>query len=266
MVKFESLDKQNLEICDMANKPIPLVLNRQMIKILEDMGCSEKWFADIQDREVVRLCKITADVDNTVVFLRHQKIAEPIRFSQLIRKLSILGLDYKRDRFLRSVVEAVVLRELRLLKHKARIPVEKGVTLFGVMDEYKFLREGQVFITFDDLPGTDFLDLDGRKVLLTRSPALHPGDIQIVQAVVPPDDHPLRWLSNCVVFSQEGERDLPSQLSGGDLDGDIFNVIWDELAVKSCTKVFAPADYPRVEPIDIRREVKAEDMTKFFVQ
>ena len=269
MNKFESKDKQNLEICDMANKPIPLVLNRQMIKILEDMGCSEEWFADIQDREVARLCKITAYVHNTVEFLRHQKIAAPIRFSQLIRRLHSLGLDYKRDKFLRSVVEAVVLRELRLLKHRARIPVDEGVTLFGIMDEYKFLREGEVFITFDDVPGTvrtGFSNLHGRKVLLTRSPALHPGDIQIARAVVPPKDHPLRSLSNCVVFSQKGKRDLPSQLSGGDLDGDIFNIIWDEDAVESCTRVFEPADYPRVNPIRIGRNVTPQDMTKFFVQ
>lgn len=30
MVKFESNDNTNLEICDMANKPIPMVLNRQV--------------------------------------------------------------------------------------------------------------------------------------------------------------------------------------------------------------------------------------------
>ena len=266
MIKFDSPDKENLEICDMASKPIPLVLNRQMIKILEDMGCSKEWLFHIQDREVERLCKITSHVDNTTVFLKHQKIAEPIRFSQLIRRLHKLGIDYKRDTFLRSVVEAVVFRELRLLKHKARIPVEKGVTLFGIMDEYGWLHEDEVFITFNDLPGTHFLDLDGSNVILTRSPALHPGDIQIARAVVPPDGHPLLSLSNCVVFSQKGKRDMPSQLSGGDLDGDIFNIIWDEPAVESCRKVFAPADYPRVEPSNIGREVVAKDMANFFVQ
>ena len=30
MIKFESIDTENLEICDSANKPIPLVLNRQV--------------------------------------------------------------------------------------------------------------------------------------------------------------------------------------------------------------------------------------------
>ncbi|RYP58236.1 hypothetical protein DL771_011301 [Monosporascus sp. 5C6A] len=265
MVKFQSQDKENLEICDIANKPIPLVLNRQMIKVLEDMGCSEEWFFKVQNREVNRLRMITASVDNTVVFLKRQKVADQIRFSQLIRRLHKLGIDYRKDRFLCSVVETVVLRELRLLKHKARIPVEKGVTLFGIMDEYRFLEEDEIFLTFDGLPGTRYRDLDNRQVLVTRSPALHPGDIQIRRAVVPPNGHPLLSLSNCVVFSQKGERDLPSQLSGGDLDGDIYNIIWDDLAVSSCKREFAPADYPRVPPLDIGREVTREDMTEFFV-
>ncbi|RYP01261.1 hypothetical protein DL764_006264 [Monosporascus ibericus] len=265
MVKFESPDQENLEICDIANKPIPLVLNRQMIKVLEDMGCSEEWFFKIQNRELNRLRMITASVDNTVVFLKRQKVADQIRFSQLIRRLHILGIDYKRDQFLCSVVETVVLRELRLLKNKARIPVEKGVTLFGIVDEYGLLEEDEIFLTFDGLPGTHYRDLDNRQVLVTRSPALHPGDIQIRRAVVPPNGHPLLSLSNCVVFSQKGERDLPSQLSGGDLDGDIYNIIWDDFAVSSCKREFAPADYPRVPPLDIRRSVVREDMTDFFV-
>ncbi|KAK7752663.1 hypothetical protein SLS62_005432 [Diatrype stigma] len=266
MVKFKSQDEDILEICDIANKPIPLFLNRPMIKVLEDMGCPEEWFLKVQNRELERLRKITAHVDNTVVFLKRQKVADQIRFSQFIRRLHKIGIDYKHDRFLCSVVETVVLREIRLLKLKARIPVEKGVTLFGVMDEYSYLDKGEVFITFQGLHGANYLDLHNREVLLTRSPALHPGDIQIARAVVPPFDHPLRSLKNCIVFSQRGTRDLPSQLSGGDLDGDIFNVIWDDMAVSLCTRIFDPADYPRVLPYSIGREVKMEDMTQFFVQ
>lgn len=37
----------------------------------------------------------------------------------------------------------------------------------------------------------------------------------------------LRHLSNVIVFSTKGERGLPSMLSGGDLDGDQFTLIWD---------------------------------------
>ncbi|KAI0469337.1 RNA dependent RNA polymerase-domain-containing protein [Xylaria cf. heliscus] len=266
MVKFQSRDTQNLEICDIANKPIPLVLNRQMIKILEDMRVPESWFFKGQNRELDRLRKITAITSNTVEFLRRQKTAEQMGFSKFIRRLQNLGMDYKKDPFLCSIVEAVVLREVRLLKHKSRIPVDQGVTLFGIMDEFGYLSEEQVFITFDKQQGAQYPNLDDRLVIVTRSPALHPGDIQIRRAIVPPRGHPLCSLSNCIVFSQKGDRDLPSQLSGGDLDGDIYNVIWDHTAVNGCQLEFEPADYPRVPPLDIGRNVQASDMTEFFVQ
>ncbi|KAJ8129303.1 hypothetical protein O1611_g4329 [Lasiodiplodia mahajangana] len=265
MIKFESLDVQNLEICDVANKPIPLVLNRQMIKILEDMRVPNSWFFKAQNRELNRLRKITAITNNTVVFLRRQKVAEQMGFSQFIRRLHRLGFDYKKDTFLCSIIEAVVLREVRLLKHKSRIPVEHGVTLFGVMDEFGFLGDEEVFITFDKQEGSSYPNLHNRLVIVTRSPALHPGDIQIRRAIVPPPGHPLRSLTNCIAFSQKGDRDLPSQLSGGDLDGDIYNVIWDPIAVDGCTREFAPADYPRVSPLNIDKDVQPSDMTDFFV-
>ncbi|KAI1656249.1 RdRP-domain-containing protein [Daldinia decipiens] len=270
MVKFESEDSKYLEICDMGNRPIPLVLNRQMIKILEDMGVTREWFLQVQNLELERLRMITAQIHNTVTFLKRQKVAEQINFSKFIRRLHKLGIDYKKDKFLCSVVETVILREVRLLKHKARIPVEKGVTLFGVMDEFGVLEEDEIYVTFEQkkLYGKRGINIDlhNRLVLITRSPALHPGDIQLRTVVVPPDDHPLRSLSNCVVFSRKGKRDLPSQLSGGDLDGDIYNIIWDELAVDPSLLEFAPADYPRVNPLDIGREVRWGDMTNFFVE
>ena len=263
MNKFESNDKPNLEICDMASKPIPLVLNRQMIKILEDMGCMDDWFFRMQDIELSRLRAVTADAYNVAKFLKHQNVGETMRLHRLFSLCENMGVDYRKDRFLRSVIEALVLRELRLLKHKARIPVRKGITLFGIMDETGFIQENEVYVTYDT-KGDRFDEPPGPgPVVVTRSPALHPGDIQVPYNVIPPRESPLRELSNVIIFSRHGERDLPSQLSGGDLDGDIFNVIWDEDAMPQET--FDPADYPRVAPVDLGREVTAEDMMNFFI-
>ncbi|KAL3487626.1 RNA dependent RNA polymerase-domain-containing protein, partial [Aspergillus germanicus] len=244
MIKFESKDMANLEICDVASKPIPLVLNRQVIKILEDMGA-------------------TATTKNTAKFIRGQDVAECIKLYRFLLLINRLQLNYKEDPFLRGVVEAMVLRELRLLKHKARIPVRKGITLFGIMDETGFLEEKEVFVTYDTM-GNRFAPPPGYcRLFVTRSPARHDGDIQYVYNRRPPSDHPLTKHKNCIVFSQKGKRDLPSQLSGGDLDGDLYNVIWDPEAVPE--RVFAPADYPRFDPVDIKREVTKNDMAEFFV-
>ncbi|KAB8230879.1 RNA dependent RNA polymerase [Aspergillus alliaceus] len=44
MVKFDSEDMHNLEICNVTSRPYPMVLNRQVIKIVEDMGAPELVF------------------------------------------------------------------------------------------------------------------------------------------------------------------------------------------------------------------------------
>jgi len=263
MVKFESDDRE-LEICDVASKPMPMVLNRQLIKILEDMGAPDTWFLGLQSRELRRLRGITATVYNTANFLRSQKIGESIQLSVLLRQVEAMGVDYKTDGFLRGAVEVVLLRELRLLKRKARIPVWEGMTLFGVMDETGFLQENEVYVTYDD--ESRHSDPPGPgKVLVTRSPALHPGDVQLATNTLPPNDgHPLSHHRNCIVFSRWGSRDLPSQLSGGDLDGDVFHVIWDPEVVDT-VKTFMPADYTRVPPLELGRPVKAADIANFFV-
>lgn len=263
MVKFDSEDMRDLEICDMASKPIALVLNRQMIKILEDMGVLDDWFFKLQSTELARLRQITANTHNTARFLKAQSIGASIHLHKLFRQCGLLGIDYKKDVFLRSIVEAAVLQELRLLKHKARIPVKKGITLFGIMDETGFLRENQVYVTFDNMKGLYAPPPGPGRLLVTRSPALYDGDIQIAYNIIPPNDHPLSEHKNCIVFSQKGNRDLPSQLSGGDLDGDLYNVIWDTDA--NPIRIFEPANYPRAEPINIGRLVTVDDMAGFFV-
>ncbi|KKA26661.1 hypothetical protein TD95_001628 [Thielaviopsis punctulata] len=267
MVKFESTDIHELEICDMASRPLRLVLNRQIIKILEDMGVPNEWFIDIQAGEIEALRTVTSDPYNTSSFLQDQLIGRRIQLSSFIRKLHNLGINYLQDIFMRRVVEMAVLRELRLLKNKARIPIRKGVTLFGIVDETGFLEPHEVYVAIDK-PYLDMFDdypAAGR-LLVTRSPALHPGDIQGAVQKTPPEGHPLRELTNCIVFSQRGNRDLPSQLSGGDLDGDIYNVIWDPAVVNNNDiKLFEPADYPRVTPKTLDRKVEREDIAKFFV-
>ncbi|KAJ4288800.1 hypothetical protein N0V88_007127 [Collariella sp. IMI 366227] len=262
MVKFKSTDMQ-LEICDVASKPIPMVLNRQLIKILEDMGAPRNWFLELQSREVSRLCGITSSVYNTASFVKIQSIGESIQLHKFLRQTEAMGVDYRRDRFLRGAIEAILLRELRLLKHKARIPVKHGMTLFGIMDETGYLEEGEVYVTYDR--GDRHAEPPGPcKVIVTRSPALHPGDVQLAYNNIPPDDHPLCQRRNCVVFSRLGARDLPSQLSGGDLDGDVFHIIWDSEVVDT-VQTFEPASYARVSPLELDRPVESADMAAFFV-
>lgn len=289
MIKFASQETANLEICDMAVQPIPLYTNRQLIKIMEDMGVSESWFVKLQDVALKELKYITKDSYNMANFLKAQGVASAIKLHKVLLLADRLGLDYRSDPFLRRATDAIILRELRLLKHKARMFVPLGITLFGVMDETGLLGEHEVYVTFEKPKKNSHSKrysqppVRGAQLLVTRSPALHPGDIQKAINVIPPENHPLRSLTNCIVFSKYGggnttpehpsgkskqePRDLPSKLSGGDLDGDIFNVIWDPevLNVNPPLKSFYPADYPRQSPVSIGRPVTQNDIADFFI-
>ena len=261
MIKFPGSDSTDVEICDAAYKPLPLFLNQQSIKILEDMGVEDSFFLHHQAKEVERLRLTSSSSTNASKFLKAKAVGQIIHLPWFIKKLGSLNLAFQADNFLRDVLEFTVLVELRALKYKARIPVEDGYTLYGIMDETGIIEEGQVFciVESDGQPKV----ITSKNVIITRAPALHPGDIQLVTAVSVPNNSPLMKLRNCICFSQKGPRDLPSQLSGGDLDGDLYQIIFDYKARPK--RFFTPADYPAQAPVDLGRQVVRKDMTDFFV-
>lgn len=221
MIKFRGSSDRRIEICHSANW-LPMYLNRPLIKVLEDIGVAESTFMTLQKDAIEELRQSTTSVAYAANFLRRQRItSRAIRLPWVIESLKNLGFNFRDDHFLEQAFELSLITSLRSLKHKARIPVKKGMTLIGVMDETGYLQEGQIYVTVQSQGQSAFESIDGT-VLITRSPVHHPGDVQMALAIGTnrlPQDSPLRALRNCVVFSQRGTRDMPSMLSGGDLDG-----------------------------------------------
>jgi hypothetical protein len=54
-------------------------------------------------------------------------------------------------------------------------------------------------------------------------------------------------------------------LSGGDLDGDLYNVIFEPTLMPQ-RDIAPPADYPRVSGMELEHEVIITDMSSFFIQ
>ena len=71
------------------------------------------------------------------------------------------------------------------------------------MDETNTLEVGEVYCSIADDTGVRVIT---GEVVVTRCPALHPGDIQCVRAVNVPEGCALRNLYNFVAFSSKGER------------------------------------------------------------
>ncbi|OAQ69675.1 hypothetical protein VFPPC_13238 [Pochonia chlamydosporia 170] len=66
----------------------------RVIKILQDTGTNPQWFVAQQDN-----------------FLKDQGIGSALGLPSFIKQLDRMRIDYRRDRFLKSVVEHAVLRE-----------------------------------------------------------------------------------------------------------------------------------------------------------
>ncbi|KAK6519090.1 hypothetical protein TWF281_003778 [Arthrobotrys megalospora] len=261
MVKFDGLKNNVFEIGRSFTKPLPFYLNRNIIKILEDRGVPIENFMNIQREALKILRERTFTPSNAAYFLDYQNRCTQASIPFLIRELFHLGWDYKADNFLRQVVEFVMLSTLRDMKYKARIQIDSGYTLVGILDETGWLREGEIYCPIQKEDGKREVHMG--VVAICRNPALYAGDIQIVRAVPVPYDSPLRDLQNCIVFSQQGARDLPSMLSGGDLDGDLYHIWWDPRLMPK-THV-APADFNAAPALHFDRDVTQADIGKFFL-
>ncbi|GAD91500.1 RNA-dependent RNA polymerase, putative [Paecilomyces variotii No. 5] len=262
MIKFQAVHDWNIEICGAGINALPFYLNAQIIKLLEDLGVPLDSFQQLQKEEIERLRSATQSAEQAARFIDSSYISKSTRLPWLIRTIQDLDLDHMNDEFLRRAVEFAIIIKLRDLKYRGRIPVVKAVTLYGIMDETGYLNEGEIFCpVLNERNHREILV--HKNVIITRSPALHPGDIQLVNAVDVPLNSPLRQLHNCVIFSQKGQRDLASKLSGGDLDGDLFNIIYDDRLLPRM--IAQPANYPRSAEIVLDRPVSSEDVVDFFI-
>ncbi|KAG9581037.1 RdRP-domain-containing protein, partial [Aureobasidium melanogenum] len=156
---------------------------------------------------------------------------------------------------------------LKHLKEKAKLFIEKGAFVLGCVDETNTLRmdPGELPEIFIQVPGEkegEWKTAQGI-CLLARNPSLHPGDIRVVRAV---QCEPLKHLKNVVVLPQQGERPLANMCSGGDLDGDDYLVMWDDdllppIEQRNCE----PMNYDPPIPVMCAGPVQDEQFVKFFI-
>lgn len=131
MVKFQGTGVSDIEICGSALRPLPMLLNRQLIKILEDLGVEGQAFIALQNKAVDQLRSTTQSAETAAKFLSQHSIGGAAGIPWLLRKLWEIGLFSSNDHFLQNTLELAILARLRELKYRARIPVENGVTLYG---------------------------------------------------------------------------------------------------------------------------------------
>lgn len=137
------------------------------------------------------------------------------------------GFEPMRLKFLQKIMFQKQKSKGDAIKKELKIKIAKSTYAYMLVDFWGVLEPGQVHLCFSSKfnDGTeDLSDLDDRDVLVARSPAHLPSDIQKVRAVFKSE---LRHLRDVVIFSSKGDLPLAAQLSGGDYDGDRAWVCWD---------------------------------------
>jgi RNA-dependent RNA polymerase len=252
MVKFPS-DHRDLEVCSFA-KPMPMYLNRQLITLFSTRGVSDASIYGLLETMLERFDRALQTNEDAIDMLHnHADIAfnGKSTFSAAFSApwyMLHAGIDVYEDPFVRGMIGSLRRRLIRDLKQRARIHVPRGICLFGVMDETGLLQPGECFVQMSAKHGCEWPAASAasgstccllqQRVAVGRNPSLHPGDIRVLTARDVPQ---LRHLVDVVVFPSTGDRPHPNEMSGGDLDGDIYFVIWDQAFVNLSD--FRPMEY-----------------------
>ncbi|KAL1959629.1 hypothetical protein VTO42DRAFT_1664 [Malbranchea cinnamomea] len=254
-------------------------LNRQLIVVLSALEVPDQVFID-RLRTMLENLDLAMTSESRAVHLL-QKYIDPNEMTLLLADMIQDGFQQAKEPFVTSLLELWRAWQIKYLKEKAKIVIEKGACLFGCLDETATLqgyfvdRQPAPDATYEEklacLPeifvqvshanqGGKYEVIEG-PCMIARNPSLHPGDIRVVRAVNVPALHHLK---DVVVFPQTGDRDLASMCSGGDLDGDDYLVIWDQdMLPKDWFR--APMDYTPSKAFQLSRDVTVNDITSFFV-
>jgi len=266
MIKFKNQDK---ELCvSSSSRLLELSLNREIITLL----CSipTEWGLDnvllnYQENALSRFSDIFIEQSLALNEMRN------FMDSQKIDQLQDSKMEVIDDKYWISILQGIYRLRTREIRTRTSIPLDistQGCLVMGVPDPYGVLDEGEVFVQLKPEKG-DTKILEGR-LLIFRNPCLHPGDCPTVTGVVHEE---LKHLFNVIVFPVKGRNSLPATCSGGDLDGDLYAVIWDPNLIPpeyygypACNYDELAVSHHNIQPVDVTSQDKLADFFKQFME
>ena len=260
-------------------------LNQQLILVLSSLKVPDDVFKYMMQLQLNELRQAMTDSKTALNLL--QKYVDYNQMTLTLAGMIVDGFQNTEEPFTLALLQLWRAWSTKYLKEKAQIAVSEGALLLGCVDESDTLR-GHYDDIHEKMPGVEasleersqyvaqvFVQLskdpenrESRKpkiilgpMLLARNPSLHAGDIRVVCGVDVPELHHLK---DVVVLPQNGDRDLASMCSGGDLDGDDFLVIWDHNLLPREWN-HPPMKYSAPPPLFHKKEITVDDLTSFFV-
>ncbi|XP_057952137.1 RNA-dependent RNA polymerase 2 [Malania oleifera] len=269
MLKFES--KNRMLNVTKWSESMPCYLNREIVALLSTLGVEDSVFETMQSEQIYFLDKMLTNREAALDVLESMGVER----KNVLVKMLLQGYEPIAEPYLSMMLQAHRESQFYDLRSRCRIFVPNGRVLIGCLDETGILNYGQVYVRvtmtkaelqFEDKSFFRMVDETTTvvigKVVVTKNPCLHPGDIRVLEAVyeVALEE---KGLVDCVVFPQKGERPHPNECSGGDLDGDLFFISWDKGLIPTQTE--NPMDYTGRRTRQMDHDVTLEEIQQFFV-
>lgn len=279
---FKEEDHRTFEVRNASKELKSATLNLQLLPILEDRAINAlemkhligKFMKDSLEADMESQKEAMRDpahfklwvYENTASQRRQDRVrlghvpwaaGLPVSREDQMDLLLSQGFDPTKLEFLRKIAYGLRKEKCEELQSRLNVKVGRSTYAYMVVDFSGVLEENEIHLGFsskftDEQSRFSETFLHGMDVLVARTPAHYPSDIQRVKAVFKPE---LGSLKDVIVFSTKGDIPLADKLSGGDYDGDIAWVCWEPGIVNN----FANAPLPRVPDL-----FKAGVLTKLF--
>ncbi|KKZ64996.1 RNA-directed RNA polymerase [[Emmonsia] crescens] len=184
-------------------------LNRQLILVLSSLGVPDEVFIDKLRMMLANLERAMTNEQQAVHFL--QTYVDPNQMTLILADMVRDGFQKSREPFVSSLLELWRTWQIKYLKEKAKIAIDKGAYLFGCVDEtntlkgyFRSARPGQnatyeekvaclpqIFVQVWRHDEGKYSIIEGL-CIIARNPSLHPGDIRVVKAsqLLSPEERP----------------------------------------------------------------------------
>ncbi|KAJ3770047.1 RNA-directed RNA polymerase 2 [Lentinula raphanica] len=266
MIKFIGAPSKKLEIAQVFDKPTQFYLNRPLIILLEGLGVPYETFKYYQDLAITEAHQAMQSFQTASHFFLINGLGSSFRLPDIMKDCAQFGIDD----FSKQVLNLGVQHVLRDVKYRARIPVPGAYNLVGIADIFQELGPNEISVCIKEKNSNEQRFLSG-PCLISRSPAIHPGDIQLVTAIQPRQGSVFLHepMMNTIVFSTKGDRPIESALGGGDLDGDEYDLISLEDLPKFNllpSQIQKPSLYKPSARVQLSRPCSLLDIAEFVIQ
>ncbi|PLN81590.1 putative RNA-directed RNA polymerase [Aspergillus taichungensis] len=258
-------EKLTFEVVKWSKPLHPVALNTQLLTILEHGGPVREYIGEITRAGIQALYRDFEDVFQTDCPLRCRALVQKLRPAaadasdtrrlgqwasnndECIIRLTEAGFRPRSFYPLHTRLRKCLLEVLDRYVNHLHIQVPLSTYAFCIADPYGVLQPDEVHFGLSTQwtdPAGQFEDnlLDGIDVLVGRVPAHLPSDIQRRRAVWRPQ---LRHFKDVIVFPTTGSTALAQMLSGGDYDGDMPWICWDQNIVQPFANTPLPShEYP----------------------